>query len=65
MAEIKNAVMTGELVGGKIIHIENLFLNVVTGDNSTQVNINSPEFEKLDPEMKERLLSLRKSINKG
>lgn len=64
MAEIKNAVMSGELVGGKIIHIENLFLNVVTGDNSTQVNINSQEFEKLDPAIKDKLLSLRNAIKK-
>lgn len=64
MAEIKNAVFTGDMVGGKIIHIENLFLNVQTGDHATMVNINSPEFAKLDPEMRERLLSLRESIKK-
>lgn len=64
MAEIKNAVMTGDMVDGKIIHIENLFLNVVTGEKSTQFNINSPEFAKLDPEMRELLLSVRNSIKK-
>lgn len=64
MAELKHAVVTGEMLGGKIIHIENLVLNVATGDHATQVNINSAGFDKLSPELQEKLLSLRKSINK-
>ena len=64
MAEIKNAMITGDMVDGKIIHIENLYLNVATGDHATQVNLNVPDIEKLSPELKEKLLSLRQSIQK-
>ena len=64
MAELKHAVVTGEMLGGKIIHIENLVLNVAT-DQSTQVNINTAEFDKLSPDLQEKLLSLRQSINKS
>jgi len=65
MAELKHAVITGEMIAGRIIHIENLVLNVATGENATQVNINAADFDKLDPEIRERLLSLRKSIKKN
>lgn len=64
MAELKHAVVSGDMLNGKIIHIENLILNIATGD-STQVNFNNtPGFDKLSPEMQEKLLSLRQSINK-
>lgn len=63
MAELKHAVITGEMVGGKVIHIENLVLNVMTGDNSTQVNINGADFDKLPLDIKERLASMRSALN--
>jgi hypothetical protein len=59
MAELKHAVVTGDMLGGKVIHIENLVLNVMTGDNATQVNINAAELDKLPPEMKEKLLAIK------
>lgn len=63
MAELKHAVITGEMVGGKVIHIENLVLNVMTGDNSTQVNINGADFDKLPMDIKERLAAMRSALN--
>lgn len=66
MAELKHAVFTGEMVNGKIIHIDNLVLNVSTGD-SMQINFNnSPDagLEKLHPDIKEKMLSIKESINK-
>lgn len=63
MAELKHAVITGEMVGGKVIHIENLVLNVMTGDNSTQVNINGADFDKLPLDIKERLATMRSALN--
>lgn len=62
MAELKHAVITGEMVGGKVIHIENLVLNVMTGDNSTQVNINGADFDKLPLDIKEKLAAMRLSL---
>ena len=62
MAELKHAIVTGEMVGGRIIHIEHLVLNVAT-DQSTQVNINT-DFEKIPADVREKLLSLRNSLDK-
>lgn len=62
MAELKHAVITGDMVGGRIIHIENLVLNVMTGDNSTQVNINGADFDKLPVNIKEKLAGLRTAL---
>ena len=64
MAELRHAVVTGEMMGGKIIHIEHLILNLVTGDNSTQINVNEADLEKLDPDIKEKMLSMRESLKK-
>lgn len=63
MAELKHAVVTGDMVGGKVIHIENLVLNVMTGDNSTQVNINGADFDKLPLDIKEKLAAMRSALN--
>lgn len=65
MAELRHAVVTGEMMGGKIIHIENLILNVMTGDHATQVNINEADLDKLGPEMKGKMLSMRDAIKKN
>lgn len=63
MAELKHAVITGDMVGGKIIHIENLVLNMnITGDNSTQVNINAADFDKLPINIKEKLAEMRSAL---
>lgn len=63
MAELKHAVITGDMVGGRIIHIENLVLNMnITGDNSTQVNINAADFDKLPVNIKEKLAGLRTAL---
>lgn len=64
MAELKHAVVTGEMVAGKIIHIENLILNVATGD-STQVNFNNTaDLDKLDDDTRDKMLSLRNAITR-
>ena len=64
MAELKHAVITGEMVGGKIINIEHLVLNlnVQTGNGATQVILN--DIEKLPPEMQEKLISLKSKLRK-
>ena len=62
MAELKHAVVTGDMVGGRIIHIENLVLNVQTGDNSTQININASDLEKMPKDMQAKLKAMRDAI---
>lgn len=63
MAELKHAVVTGDMVGGNIIHIDNLVLNVMTGYNSTQVNINAADLEKLPINIQEKLASIKAALN--
>ena len=63
MAELKHAVVSGEMIGGKVIHIESLVLNVATGD-STQININGMDLEKMPADLQEKLLAIREALNK-
>jgi hypothetical protein len=63
MAELKHAVVSGEMVGGKVIHIESLVLNVATGD-STQININGMDFDKMPADIQEKLFAIREALNR-
>ncbi len=63
MAELKHAVVSGEMVGGKVIHIESLVLNVSTGD-STQININGMDLEKMPADIQEKLFAIREALNR-
>lgn len=58
IAELKNAVVTGEMMAGKIIHIDQLIINVSTGD-STQININA-EIDNVP----EKIAALKAAIGK-
>lgn len=60
VAEIKNAVVTGEMVGGSTVNIANLnlFVNISNGE-STQFNINATDYEKLPAGMREQLEAIR------
>lgn len=63
MAELKRAVLTGDMVGGKVIHIESLVLNVniQNGDNATQLNINGSG-DKLPIDIKEKLAGMHSAL---
>ncbi len=61
MAELKHAVVSGEMVGGKVIHIENLTLNVSTGD-STQINLNGVDLDKVPKDIKDRLFAMKEVL---
>jgi hypothetical protein len=63
IAELKHAVITGDMVDGKVIHIENLILNVTAGDNSNQININAADLDKLPADMREKLITMQETIN--
>lgn len=63
MAELKHAVVSGEMVGGKVIHIESLVLNVATGD-STQININGIDLDKMPADLQEKLFAIKEALNR-
>ena len=63
MAELKHAVVSGEMVGGKVIHIESLVLNVATGD-STQININGMDLDKIPADLQEKLFAIKEALNR-
>lgn len=64
MADLKNVLMTGDLGGAKIVHIERLNVQVINGNNNsgiTQFNANVADFAKLPPELQEKMLAIWKS----
>ena len=62
ISELKHAVVTGEMIDGRVIHIEKLVLNVATGD-STQININGMDLDKMPSDIQEKLFAIREALN--
>ena len=59
VADLKHVMVTGDIGGAKIVNIQNLTINVMTGENATQVNFNQADLAKLPKDMQEALLALR------
>lgn len=61
VADLKHVMVTGDLGGAKIVNIENLTvnMNIINGDNSTQVNFNQEAFSKLPKAMQEALMTIK------
>lgn len=61
VADLKHVMVSGDLGGAKIVNIENLTvnMNIIHGDNSTQVNFNQEAFNKLPKEMQDSLMSIK------
>lgn len=61
MADLKHVMVSGDLGGAKIVTIENLTvnMNILNGDNSTQVNFNQEAFNKLPKDMQETLMNIK------
>lgn len=59
VADLKHVMVAGDLGGAKIVNIQNLTINVMTGDNATQVNFNQADIAKLPKEMQEALLAIK------
>ena len=58
MADLKNVLVSGELAGAKIVHIERLQVNVVTvSDGGVNINVQQmlQDLEKLPASMREIL----------
>lgn len=61
MADLKNVLMSGDLGAARIVHIENLTVNVAT-DNAVQVNLNNPT---IPPEVREQIERILRDSRKG
>lgn len=60
MADLKNVMLTGELAGAKIVHIEHLHLNMqVNQGGSGHVQFNEADIVKLPKKMQEMLDRMR------
>jgi DNA-binding transcriptional ArsR family regulator len=61
VADLKNVLVTGELAGARIVHIEKLQVQINTGE-SVGFQINEADLSKMaerDPEMFDRLMAIR------
>lgn len=59
MADLKNVLMTGDLGGAKIVHIERLNVNLQVNNSGGNIQINAADLEKLPADMREALLKIR------
>ena len=63
MADLKNVLMTGDLGGAKIVHIERLNVNLQVNNSGGNIQINAADLEKLPADMREALLKIRTNTN--
>jgi len=63
MADLKNVLMTGDLGGASIVHIERLNVQVINGTGNTGLQMNDGNIEKLPREWQEAILKA-KSVKK-
>lgn len=60
VADLKNVVMTGDLAGAKIVHIERMQVNVnVHHGSGNAIQFNLDDIKKLPKEMQETLMKMR------
>lgn len=59
MADLKNVLMTGDLGGAKIVHIERLNVNLQVNNSGGNIQINAADLEKLPADMRDALLKIR------
>ena len=62
VADLKDVVMTGDLAGAKVVHIERMHVNVqVNNGSGSAIQFNLDDIQKLPKEMQEALLKIRPS----
>ncbi|HEX3161176.1 MAG TPA: helix-turn-helix domain-containing protein [Pseudolabrys sp.] len=59
VADLKNVLLTGDLAGAKIVHIERLNVQVINGNGGNVIQFNESDFAKLPPDMREQLLDIQ------
>jgi DNA-binding transcriptional ArsR family regulator len=63
VADLKKVLVTGDLAGAKVVHIDRLQVNFINAqDNAVVINIQ--DLESLPKEMKEALLSIKERIKR-
>lgn len=63
VADLKNVVMTGDLAGAKIVHIERMQVNVqVHHGSGNAIQFNVDDLKKLPKDMQDALLKMRPDI---
>lgn len=66
VADLKNVVMTGELAGAKIVHIERMQVNVnVHHGSGNAIQFNLDDLKKLPKEMRDALMKMKSVDNEG
>lgn len=63
VADIRNVLLQGDLMGARIVQIQHLTVNIAK-DQATQINFNQTDFEKLPADMQAQMLSVREQIRK-
>lgn len=66
VADLKNVLVTGELAGARIVHIEKLHLQIINGEGNTGIQINDGNSEEMlsrlaeiNPDAFEKLVNAR------
>jgi DNA-binding transcriptional ArsR family regulator len=59
VADLKNVLVTGDLSGAKVVHIERLHLNVQINNAGGNFQLNAADFDKLPEEWKNTLRAIR------
>jgi DNA-binding MarR family transcriptional regulator len=64
VADLKNVLMSGDLAGAKIVHIERLNIQINNGDHNVNVNEMKDRIASIvDPELKESMQQLLERLN--
>jgi len=64
VADLKNVMVSGDLAGAKIVHIERLNVQIINGTNNTGIQFNEADIASLPEDMQITLLKLRESVRK-
>ena len=68
VADIKNVIMTGDLAGAKIVHIERMNVQIINGDNNTQamfVEADVAAFANKNPALFDKIVAMREKSKKA
>ncbi len=64
VADLKNVMVSGDLAGAKIVHIERLNVQIINGTNNMGVQFNESDIASLPKDMQDMLLKLRENVKK-
>lgn len=59
VADLKNVMMSGDLAGARVVHIERMQVNLQVNNAGGNIQLNAADLEKLPPEMRAALEKIR------